>query len=341
MHKERILIFNVNWVGDVLFSTAVIRNVRRNFPHAYIACVIPSRCYPVLKDNPHLDEVIVFDEKDRHRGVLDKLKFIRVLRSKKFDTVYLLHRSFSRALICRMAGIKNRVGYRAKKRSFLLTKAIKAPDPSSLHRIDYYMNVIEQAGLRVEDRFTEFYFSAAEEKYAADFLEKEGVKEEELLIGINPGGNWGPKRWPLDYWQELAEALSSGIGSRVVITGAQADMHSALRIKDAMRAKPVIACGALNLKQFAALCRRLDLFISGDTGPMHIANSVGTRVIALFGPTHISITGPYPDKNVTVLQKDVGCRVPCYEVKCRDNRCMKAITPQDVLKEVKRLIKEK
>ena len=70
MNYKRILIFNVNWLGDVLFSTATIRNIRRNFPDSFIACVIPSRCYPVLKGNPHLDEIIIFDEKDRHQGVL-------------------------------------------------------------------------------------------------------------------------------------------------------------------------------------------------------------------------------------------------------------------------------
>ena len=95
LKKQRILIFNVNWLGDVLFSTATIRNVRRNFPDAFIACVIPSRCYPVLKGNPHLDEVIIFDEKDRHRGIFAKLNFIRLIKSKKFDTVFLLQSRMS------------------------------------------------------------------------------------------------------------------------------------------------------------------------------------------------------------------------------------------------------
>src|SRR3989338_4850837 len=118
MPDKRILIFNVNWLGDVLFSTATIRNIRRNFPDSFIACVIPSRCYPILKDNPHLDEIIIFDEKDRHRGVLSKLDFVKSLREKKFDTVFLLHRSFRRALICRLAKIPQRFGYYTRKRGF-------------------------------------------------------------------------------------------------------------------------------------------------------------------------------------------------------------------------------
>ncbi|MCX5714860.1 MAG: glycosyltransferase family 9 protein, partial [Candidatus Omnitrophica bacterium] len=119
---ERILVFNVNWLGDVLFSTAVIRNIRYNFPDAYIACVIPSRCYAVLKGNPHLDEVIIYDEHDRHKGLAEKIRFITFLKAKKFDMVFLLHRSLTRALIARLAGIKERIGYYTKKRGFLLTK---------------------------------------------------------------------------------------------------------------------------------------------------------------------------------------------------------------------------
>ena len=97
--KKRILIFNVNWLGDVLFSTAAIRNIRRNFPDSFIACIIPSRCYPILKDNPNLDEVIIFDEKDRHKSIFKRFKFIRSLKAKGFDMVFLLHRSFSRAYL--------------------------------------------------------------------------------------------------------------------------------------------------------------------------------------------------------------------------------------------------
>src|SRR3990167_7032488 len=127
MKTKRILIFNVNWLGDVLFSTAAVRNIRRNFPDSFIACVIPSRCYPVLKGNPHLDEIMIFDEHDRHKSVLPKLSFVRQLKSKKFDTVFLLHRSFSRTLICRLAGITERIGYYTRKRAFLLTKKIPPP----------------------------------------------------------------------------------------------------------------------------------------------------------------------------------------------------------------------
>lgn len=338
--EKRILIFNVNWLGDVLFSSAAIRNIRRNYPQAYLACVIPSRCYSILKDNPHLDEVIIFDEKDRHKGMLSKLNFISLLRSKKFDTVFLLHRSFTRALICRLAGIGERIGHYTKKRSFLLTKKIMPPKRDSLHRIDYYLDVIEKAGLRIEDRFLDFFLSLEDEKHVKDFLSKNSVAKEDFIVALNPGGNWLPKRWALDYWASLADKLISELGLKVVITGSVSDAKLAGSIKEKMLQVPIIACGSLNIKQLGALAKRADIFITADTGPLHIANAVGCKnIIAIFGPTSKEITGPYPPGNVVILQKNVGCKLPCYELKCRNNRCMQAVIPDDVLAEVKRIRK--
>jgi lipopolysaccharide heptosyltransferase II len=334
--NKKILIFNVNWLGDVLFSTATIRNIRNNFPDSFIACIVPSRCYPILKGNPHLDEIIIFDEKERHRNIFEQLNFVRLLKDKSFDTVFLLHRSFSRALICRLAGIQERVGYHTKKRAFLLTKNILSPKKDTLHRIDFYLNIIEKAGLKVEDRYTEFFVSDEDISFVEEFLSSNLVNKADFLVAINPGGNWIPKRWPRECWSDFADRLIGQLGAKVIITGSQNDISLAVNIKERMKEKPIIACGAFNLKRLGALCKRADVFVTADTGPLHIANAVGAKkIIALFGPTSPKITGPYPLKNTIVLQKDVGCILPCYQVRCRDNRCMKAITPDDIIKLIK------
>jgi heptosyltransferase-1/heptosyltransferase-2 len=103
-----------------------------------------------------------------------------------------------------------------------------------------------------------------------------------------------------------------------------------------MKYKPVIACGCLNIKQLGALAKLAGIFITADTGPMHIANSVGARkIVAIFGPTSPQITGPCPVREAVILQKDVGCAIPCYNLRCRDARCMKVITPDDVIRSLK------
>lgn len=340
--QRRILIFNVNWLGDVLFSTATIRNIRRNSPDSFIACIIPSRCYQVLKGNPYIDEIIIFDERDRHKGFISKLKFVKFLKDKKFDTVFLLHRSFSRALICWLSAIPERVGYYTRKRGFLLTKKISALDRDTLHRIDYYLNVIEKAGLKVEDRFTDLFISEDDTKFVEDFLSRNSIFEKDFLVAVNPGGNWLPKRWPKNYWAQLSDKLIHELDAKLIITGSSSDVSLAKEVKGMMMAKPILACGLLNLKQSAALFKRIDLFITADTGPLHIANSVGAKqIIALFGPTSQEITGPYPLKNIITLQKNVGCKIPCYKKNCADNRCMKEIRPDDVIREIRKIIPQK
>ncbi|MDD2731209.1 MAG: lipopolysaccharide heptosyltransferase II [Candidatus Portnoybacteria bacterium] len=330
--EKRIIIFNVNWVGDVLFSTAVVRNVRRNFPDSYICCAVPSRCYQVLKGNPNIDEIMIYDDKERQKSLFAKFDFVKALRYKQFDMAILLHGSMTRALLCRLADIPERIGYDTKKRGFILTKKIPLPKKDSLHRIDYYLNIIEKAGLRIEDRYLEFFVDEEDMAFVDNFLEKNGIpSERQLIIGINPGGNWMPKRWPRENWVSLVKLLSERLGADIIITGGRQDQQLAGKIREESNYKPLIACGVFNLKQSAALFKKIGVFISADSGPMHIANAVGAKhIIALFGPTDPLITGPFPLKNVKLLQKDTGCKIPCYEVNCKDNRCMKAISPEEV-----------
>lgn len=336
MTKKRILIFNVNWLGDVLFSTAVIRNIRRNFVDSYIACIIPSRCYPILKGNPHLDEIIIFDEKDRHKGLLAKIRFLLFLKSKKFDIVFFLHRSFTRTLIAFLAGIPERIGYYTRKRGWLLTKKIQPPQINSLHRIDYYLSVIEKAGLRVEDRFTEMFPDQKDESIVDDFLKSEGVNPNDFKVVVNPAGNWLPKRWPAGHFAILLDKLITEFNAKVIISAGISDLKVVNEVMIKMKEKPINACGKLSLRQLAQLLKKADIFISSDTGPLHIANSIGAkRIIALFGPTSKLVTGPFPLKNVSLLQKDIGCTVPCYITNCEDNRCMKEINPEEVLEIIK------
>jgi ADP-heptose:LPS heptosyltransferase len=205
-----------------------------------------------------------------------------------------------------------------------------------VHRIDYYLHILEKAGLRIEDRHLDFYFSDEDARLVDEFLHKNGVKKHDFLIALNPGGNWLPKRWPKESWAFFADKLIADLQAKVIITGSASDRTLGDQIKSLMKEKPIIACGLLNIKQLGALCKRLDVFVTADTGPMHIANAVGTKqIIALFGPTSPDITGPFPVKNVIILRKDIGCAIPCYQVHCKNNRCMKAITPEDVLKYIK------
>ena len=137
---KRILIINVNWLGDVLFSTPFIRAIRKKFPTSYIACMVVQRCKPMLELNPNIDEIIIYDEDSGYRSILGKIRLIKFLRFKRFDAAFILHRSFTRALIAFLSGIKRRIGYNAKKRKILLTDAVKLPS-RDIHKVDYFLNI--------------------------------------------------------------------------------------------------------------------------------------------------------------------------------------------------------
>ena len=125
----------------------------------------------------------------------------------------------------------------------------------------------------------------------------------------------------------------------VVLTGAEKDIVLAEKITGLMRHKPVVLCGKTDLKTLGAIFKKAMCVISNDSGPMHIAVAVRTNVIAIFGPTSPELTGPYGDGKYVVLRKDTGCKVPCYDLKCKDNRCMKAVTVEDVLGALDGIIK--
>ena len=334
---KRILIINVNWVGDVLFSTPLIRSVRKKFPDSYIACLVVPRCRPVLELNPHINEIITYDEDGEHGGFWGKIKLIRTLRAKKFDAAFILHRSFTRALISFASGIKKRIGYGTKKRSFLLTDVVKS-QPSEIHKVDYFLNIAEKGGVSVSDRDYDFVFSKLDKERIDEILEAAGVHKNDKLVIINPGGNWDLKRWPKENFIKLADSLAKNLDVKIAISGAGKDRVLGDEIKSAMKEIAVNLCGKTSLGELGALMKRADVVISNDSGPMHVAASMKTPLIALFGPTSSEITGPCGSGKKKVLWKDIGCKTPCYKLTCIDNRCMKAITPEEVLETVKDML---
>ena len=142
--RRKILIFNVNWLGDIIFSSPFIKAIRDLFPDSYIACAVPPRCREVLETNTRINDLIIFDESGKEKSLAGKLIFAVSLRREGFDTVFILHRSFTRALIAYIAGIRERIGYDTKGRGFLLTKKLK-PSPGDVHKVEYFLDRLVSA----------------------------------------------------------------------------------------------------------------------------------------------------------------------------------------------------
>ncbi|MDP2928832.1 MAG: lipopolysaccharide heptosyltransferase II [Candidatus Omnitrophota bacterium] len=334
---KRILIVNVNWIGDVIFSTPFIKAVRDAYPDSYIACLLHPRCVDILKDSPRIDEIIVYDEDGQHRGILGKLKLAWRIRKSHFDTAFILHRSFTKALLTFLAGIKERVGYPTKHRDLLLTKAIDLPE-DEIHKVEYFLNIARGYGMDAREKSYEFFVADRDKENLDKFLKQNGVRDTDRIAVLCPGGNWDPKRWPKENFAKLADMMIESLGVKIILSGADKDIGLVEKIKSMMKNIPVISCGVTTIKELGRLLERADLVIANDSGPMHLAVAMKTNVIALFGPTSPLLTGPYGKGSYAVLWKAEGCEVPCYDVACTDNRCMKLITVEDVFKEAEKFL---
>ena len=319
MHN--ILVVNVNWLGDAVFSTPVFKALKKNFPRARICCLCVSRVKEALAHCPHIDEIIVYDEKGRHRAPWAMAALTLQLRARHFDAAFLLHRSFIRALMIFWAGIPVRVGY--SKARWLLTHPVDLPG-KDIHRLEMYLKVVEEYGLRVDDRCCVL-------TVGADIWPK-GLAKDTAYVVFNTGGNWDLKQWPQDHWIELTRRTGKA-GVCVVFSGSGKDKERCGHIIEASGAGGVNLAGATTLPEALALYKNAKVVVSCDTGPLHLADSVGANALALFGPTRPEITGPRGTGKVKVLFKDVGCnKAPCYHLACPKNVCMHSITVDDVWK---------
>jgi len=334
---KNILVVNVNWVGDVIFSTPVFKALKKQYPEARLTCLGVPRVQEVLKCSPCVDDIIVYDEKGSHASPIGKLKIISELRKRKFDIVFLLHGSLTRALLVFLAGIPERVGYDTKKRGGLLTHKVEL-SVEWPHRSNYYLNVIESYGVKVDDRNYSLKVPEQAKSQIKEILEKQGVSSDDFLVVVNTGGNWDLKRWPRENFSNLISQLVKEFDVKVAIPGSKKDVPRVEEIAALSKVDLVNLTGKTDLKQLVALMQRANLVISADSGPLHIAGSVGTNTIALYGPTRPEVTGPLGQAESIIIQNDVGCNDnPCYFLECTKNICMQSITVEDVIQKVKEI----
>ncbi|MBU1045284.1 MAG: lipopolysaccharide heptosyltransferase II [Candidatus Omnitrophica bacterium] len=334
---EKILIINVNWLGDVIFSTPALKALRNHYPKAYISCLVVSRCEEVLKNNPRINEIMVYDEDGKHKSLWAKIKFIRYLRKKHFDTVFILHPALKRAMIGFLAGIPNRIGYNTKKRGFLLTRAISV-NPEPIHKIDYFLYLLSQAGIPTVDRNCEFFLSEQEKKEADLILKQVGITAKDDFVVLNLGGNWLMKRWPIRHFALLADWVIKKKRIKVLIVGAKGDKVLAQQMVNKVKSKLFVITGLTTLHQLAAIMVKSQCVVTADSGPMHIAVAAGANTLAIFGPTSPVLTGPIGQSKAIILRQELGCEVPCYKSDCKNNSCMEKVTPQMVYDELIRFL---
>jgi len=333
---KKILVVSVNWLGDVVFSTPVYRALKAAYPGVRVFVLAVPRVKEVLELCPDVDEVIVYDEDGKAKGIFGKIGAGLALRGMKFDAVFILRRSLSRTFVAWLAGIPVRVGFFKKSWQGLLTHRVDDHGCDQLHRSDVYLRVIESFGVKVKERASSLQVSRDVCERLATKLRVKGLAGDERIVVLNTGGNWGLKQWPAEHFAVLTARLTRELGFKVVLSGGASDVLRVGGIAKDSGVHPVVFAGETDIKELAALFKRAHMVVSADSGPLHLANAVGANVLALFGPTRPEITGPRGQGRIKVLTRDVGCnRAPCYYLECPDNRCMKALTVDDVFQTFK------
>lgn len=332
---KRILVVNVNWLGDAIMTTPVFKGLKESFIQSFVAVMVTERVKDVFIGNPYIDEVIIFDEKDKKVDIFQKIKIVKLLRDKKFDTAYFIQKSFTRLFICFLAGIKNRIGFDRPKNNLLLTKRIKALSKDN-HRQKQYCHLFEQTGIVISDYQPRIFISQDERVNAEIFLKNIDLKYSKL-VAINPSANWAMKRWPIEYFAKLADRIITELNCEVVFIGADKEKELIESLINKMKNKAYNFCGKTTIRQLAAIIERINLFISNDSGPAHLAAAQGIATIAIFGPTAVDITGPI-GKYVHIVKSKTNCAIPCYNLKCSDNICMRQVAIDDVFDIAKKII---
>lgn len=335
--KERILVFEVNWIGDVLFSTPAIRAIRKKHPGAFITVLVPPRCKPILTGNNFIDEVLVYDDKGIHRGPWGLLRLVRDLRVRHFSRAYFFKPSTTRLWCAILAGIPERVGF-TRKASFFLTQKVAMPTGPSWHRADFFYYLVAKDRIPQSERHCDFFVSVEDRLFMEEFLRKNNLGQGRRLVALHVGGNWSLKRWPQEHFARLIDILWERYGADVILTGSFLDDPLAQRIASLATHKPFCACGQTTLKQLGALFQKSDVVVSADSGPLHVAMAVQARTCSLFGPTLPEVTGPLGLGDFNVLHNRAGipCVLPCYQSDCADNVCMKSITPEQVVEAIEK-----
>lgn len=333
---NKILIRGTNWIGDAIMTLPAVVSIRATYPKAHIAMLVKPLVADIYKLFSDVDEIIIYEKKfDTPTGVL---RLARKLKKEKFDLAILLQNAIEAAIIALAAGIPLRAGFDSDGRGLLLTHRVRrTKEIKKVHQIDYYLEMIKALGCASVNRemHLETKINISD---ARNVLRKYLPESKKTLVGIAPGATYGAaKRWFPERFAEVAEKLDEKYSMQSIILGGKADGETANEVQTMARAELINLAGKTNLLEAIYLISQCRLFISNDSGLMHIAGALNIPTIAIFGSTNPVTTAPAGTKSV-IVRKEVSCS-PCLKKTCpTDFRCMSIISVEDVLKTAEKLM---
>ena len=337
MDYKNILIIKMSSLGDVIHTLPFSAALRELYPKARISWLVHPQFSGFLPDPPTIDKIIYFDKVAfNKKGFLEKIKFLRKFRqelhAEKFDLVIDMQGLFKSAVIAALTGCRNRIGYcEMREGSGLVSKAI-CGEHSHDHVIERYLDVARYLGGDISNIEFPLPDLTKEEQSVSEKLVEKGFSSEQKYVVFVPGARWETKEWPPKHYAALADKIADE-GTFVVLAGGPDEREKAALIEAAAETDKIIdLTGQTSLRELAALIKGCEVFISGDTGPLHFAAALKKPLIAMYGPTKADRTGPYGSDKATVLITPAVC-AGCLKKHCSAWHCMDDITPEVVFNE--------
>jgi heptosyltransferase-2 len=342
IQADNILIRSTNWIGDAVMTLPAIAAIRNSFPRAKITILVKPWVADIFRLCPDIDEIMLFQSPGPHEGLAGKWRIAREIRKKQFDAAILLQNAIEAAIIAFLAGIPVRAGYNSDGRALLLTHSVQRTKAiREVHQTDYYLEMVKALGCRPAGREAVLTLGKDDHRLAGELLAGYGLQGSRLLVGMAPGATYGPaKKWFPERFAAVADKLVDGFSAQIILFGSSEDSDTAAMVQAQAKYPMIDLTGKTGLKEAMALMARCRLFISNDSGLMHVAAALGVPTVAIFGSTNPVATSP-PGRDNVIIHKDVACS-PCLKTHCpTDFQCMDLIGVDDIYEAAVRMLDQR
>ncbi|HNV85777.1 MAG TPA: lipopolysaccharide heptosyltransferase II, partial [Candidatus Omnitrophota bacterium] len=338
LSRKKILVLKLGSLGDLILAVPSFRALKKKFPDSEVTLAVDSRWYPVAKTIPYLDRIITYERHARNRW-RRLLRLARRLRKEGFDFSLDLQNNSQTHLLAFLAGISRRYGYRRKWTGSLLTHSV-AFESQGISPVRHQFRLLQLLGITEADDRLELWPEEEAEKKTGALLAEHWVSPGQRLIGfsLSASSKWPTKNWPAERFLELAGKVNERFNARVILFGGREASRAGALFEREKLPFVINLIGRTPVGEWISLIRRLDLLVTADSAPMHVAAACGTKFVALFGPTDPRRHLP-PAKNFAVIQKKLSC-VPCYSGRCKVKEflCMPSIECEEVFQRIEQLL---
>ncbi|MFQ5849135.1 MAG: lipopolysaccharide heptosyltransferase II [Candidatus Binatia bacterium] len=333
-----------SYLGDVVLTTPLLSEIRRRFPEAELAILCTPRAKNLLKGNPDVDEIVTDDKNRDGKGIRGLWRKAKELRGRGYTMALSPHKSLRSALLLFLARVPRRIGFRQSAGSFLYHCRVNRD--TKAHDVERNLSILKVFGVDPGEcrRDLRVEVDSSTQEAVTRIFRSLGIERKDgwLIFGLNPGSVWPTKRWSAEGYAELMARLKKRYRCELLLFGGFEDREIVNKIQELSGNVAVNLVGKISLQELACALDWCDVFITNDSGPMHIAVARRIPVVAVFCATTPSL-GFYPySSRAVVVGKELSCR-PCSShggQRCPlgTEDCIRWVGPEDVLRAVEQLL---